>query len=305
MVLLESEMWPGLLTALKKYGCKTLIINGRITSKSLTRYLLWPSLWSDLRPDKILAISEGDAKRFAMLFGKEHVDIMPNMKFDRIGRTKTISYERNPLNQILRPDASLLVFGSIRREEESAVEKIIVNLHQRHPGTVIGLFPRHMHRIKSWEKALDRMAIPWTLRSQTQEQVPPGTVILWDTFGELTLAYELSKAAFVGGSLAPLGGQNFLEALTCGVAPVIGPSWENFFWVGPEIVTQSLVRNAANWKEAADILAESLQKPLSRERVREQALKYVKDRQGGTEKACQLIVELLHQAYRTDGKRNP
>ncbi|MBW2173944.1 MAG: 3-deoxy-D-manno-octulosonic acid transferase [Deltaproteobacteria bacterium] len=294
MVLLESEMWPGLLAALKKYRCKTLIINGRITAKSLRRYLIWPSLWRDLRPDKILAVSEKDAKRFSVLFGREYVDVMPNMKFDRISLTQGMPYTKNPLEGILRPDTPLLVLGSVRREEEPVVEKIVVDIHRRLPETIIGLFPRHMHRIKYWKKVLDRLAIPWTLRSKIQKHVPHGTVILWDTFGELPLAYELSKAAFVGGSLAPLGGQNFLEALTCGVVPVIGPSWENFAWVGQEIVEQGLVRNATNWKEVTDILVETMEKSPSYEKVRETALRYVEDRQGGTTLACRLVAEFLN-----------
>jgi 3-deoxy-D-manno-octulosonic-acid transferase len=304
MVLLESEIWPGLLAALTKYGSKTIIINGRITSKSLARYRAWPSLWRDLRPDKILAVSENDAKRFAQLFGSEDVDVMPNMKFDRISRTDAASYAKNPLESILRPDTPLLVLGSIRREEEPVIEKLIVEIHRRLPGTTIGLFPRHMHRIKYWERALDRLDIPWELRSKMHKQVPHGTLILWDTFGELTFAYGMSKAAFVGGSLAPLGGQNFLEALTCGVVPVIGPSWENFAWVGPEIVEQGLVRRGTNWKEVADILVETLKRPPSREKVRAETLKHVKAHQGGTQKACQLIMQLLHQAHPTSPK-NP
>ncbi|GAJ13578.1 unnamed protein product, partial [marine sediment metagenome] len=78
MVLLESEMWPGLLNALKKYDCKTIIINGRITTKSLRRYLIWPSFWHRIRPDKILAISNDDANRFVRLFGDETVETMIN-----------------------------------------------------------------------------------------------------------------------------------------------------------------------------------------------------------------------------------
>jgi 3-deoxy-D-manno-octulosonic-acid transferase len=294
MVLLESEMWPGLLAALKKYGLKTIIINGRITAKSLTRYLVWSSLWHTLRPDKILAVSENDAKRFATLFGSDCVDVMPNMKFDRLSRTEPEPFTRNPLEKILRPGRPFVVLGSVRREEESFVERIILDIHRRQPKAVIGLFPRHMHRIKYWGKALDRLAISWTLRSEATKQAPGGTVILWDTFGELTLAYKLSRAAFVGGSLAPLGGQNFLEALTCGVVPVIGPSWENFAWVGREILDEGLVRNAADWKEVVDLLVENMEKSSSHEEVRGAALKYVKDRQGGTMRACRLIAEFLN-----------
>ncbi len=293
-VLLESELWPGLLAALKKYNCKTLIINGRLTRKSLTRYLVWPSFWHRLRPDRILAVSENDAERFATLFGTEHVEVMANMKFDRLGSAQPVPHGKNPLEKIVRPGTPLLVLGSVRREEEPAVERIILDIHRRRPKTVIGLFPRHMHRIKYWKQALERLTIPWTLRSKTEEHVPYGTVILWDTFGELALAYQLSNAAFVGGSLAPVGGQNFLEALTCGVVPVIGPFWENFAWVGREIVEGGLVRNAANWKEVADILAEGMTKSPSHETVRKAALRYARDRQGGTTRACRLVAEFLN-----------
>jgi 3-deoxy-D-manno-octulosonic-acid transferase len=151
-----------------------------------------------------------------------------------------------------------------------------------------------MHRVKYWKQALDRLTIPWALRSESEEHVAYGTVILWDTFGELALAYQLSNAAFVGGSLAPVGGQNFLEALTCGVVPVIGPFWENFAWVGREIVDEGLVRNAGNWKEVADILVEAMTKSPSHETVREAALRYVRDRRGGTTRACRLVAEFLN-----------
>ncbi len=297
MVLLESEIWPGLLWALKKHGCNTLIINGRITARSLTRYLIWPSFWRMIGPDKILGISENDVKRFATIFGKERVEMMSNIKFDNIGDiTHGLETEKH-LGKIIRSGTPFLVLGSTRREEEPEVEKIILNIYRRRPDTVIGLFPRHMHRITYWKEALDRIVTPWILRSQIEKQVPEGTVILWDTFGELSSAYKLSKGAFVGGSLAPLGGQNFLEPLTCGIIPVIGPSWENFAWVGREIVEQGLVHVATDWKEVSNFLVESIEKTTPREKVRKAVLVYVKDRQGGTAKACRLIEKLLNETF--------
>ena len=133
------------------------------------------------------------------------------------------------------------------------------------------------------------MTVPWVLRSRTKQMVSHGTVILWDTFGELSQAYEISKAAFVGGSLAPLGGQNFLEAVTCGVIPVIGPSWENFAWVGSEIINQGLVKVAADWEEVTDALSKGIINSPPHETIRKSAFEYLKDRQGGTEIACRLI----------------
>ena len=295
MVLLESEIWPGLLAALRKHGCHTIIINGRITARSLTRYLIWPSFWRMIGPDKILGISESDVKRFATIFGKKRVEVMSNIKFDNIGdMTHGPETEKN-LGKIIRSGTPFLVLGSTRQEEEPEVGKIILDIHRRCPDTVIGLFPRHMHRITYWKEVLNCIATSWMLRSQIEKSVPDGTVILWDTFGELSSAYSLSNGAFVGGSLAPLGGQNFLEPLTCGVIPVIGPSWQNFAWVGREIVDQGLVHVASDWKEVANFLVQSLEKTTLRENVRKATFMYMKNRQGGTNKACRLIEKLLNE----------
>jgi len=294
MILIESEMWPGHMAALKKCGCKILVINGRITSKSLSRYLVWPSLWHTLRPDKILAISENDAQRFSTMFGKDRVNVMPNIKFDRLESMESTPDQKNPLESILPDEIPFIVLGSVRQEEEHLVEKIIIEILGRKPKSIIGLFPRHMHRIKYWKDALNHLAIPWVLRSETRQIASPGTIILWDTFGELSFAYKISEAAFVGGSLAPLGGQNFLEAVTCGVIPVIGPSWDNFAWVGFDILNKGLVKIAADWKEVTDTLVKGIENPQSHETVQKSAFKYLENRRGGTEIACRLINQFLN-----------
>jgi 3-deoxy-D-manno-octulosonic-acid transferase len=293
MVLLETEIWPGHLAALKQHRCKILIINGRLKQKSLDKYLIWPSFWKRYAPDRILAMSENDASRFKMLFGNERVGIMPNIKFDRFESEYFINTNENPLKNIFPENTSFLVLGSVRQEEEPFIEKIINDVLSRQPDMIIGLFPRHMHRIKHWQETLVHLPFPWKLRSETKHTISPGTVVLWDTFGELTQAYILAKAVFVGGSLAPLGGQNFLEPLMYGVVPVIGPSWENFAWVGKEIIYKNLLQIGADWKEVSDMLIKNLISNPPRETISESALSYVRERKGGTEQACDLIHDFL------------
>jgi 3-deoxy-D-manno-octulosonic-acid transferase len=295
MVLLETEIWPGLLSALKENKSRILIINGRISPKSLSMYLKWPSFWKALSPDKVLAISKDDAFRFATLFGGEHVGTMRNIKFDRVENSVPLHNKCCTIKALIPDDTPLFVLGSIRREEEPSVEKIIAAVHRRIPGIIIALFPRHTQRVKSWCRILERMNITWVLRSATDSAVSKGTVIIWDTFGELLQAYGRAKAVLVGGSLASLGGQNFLEPLICGVFPVIGPSWENFAWVGNEIIEQNLLRIAGDWKEAADMLVGDISGGTPRDKIREKALEYIKDRQGGTAQACDLIKKSLDQ----------
>ncbi len=306
MVLLESEIWPGLLFALKRYRCKVLIINGRLADKSLKRYLIWPRLWRSLRPDKVLAVSEDDSKRFALLFGNHGVEVMPNIKFDRI--SNSLSSVNNPLREILPSNIPFLILGSVGDEEESLIEKTILHIRSRRPDIVIGLFPRHIYRTEHWKTRLNRIGIRWILRSELPDCqnsffagnpecknsfFANGTVILWDRFGELSLAYRLAKAAYVGGSLVPLGGQNFLEPLIAGIVPVIGPYWEAFAWVGNEIMEQGLVRVAADWKEAAEILLRQSETSPRTEDIRALSLEYLRTRQGGTARSCALIAEFL------------
>ncbi len=293
MVLLEAEIWPGLLHALKQTNRRAIIINGRLTDRSLNRYLLWPSIWSWIRPERVLAISPADADRFKKLFGPDHIEVMPNIKFDRVACSTAISDHSNPIKELVPGDLQLTVLASIRRQEEPVVAQMMMEIFRKRPQTVIALFPRHLHRIQAWQKRLQQADIPWLLRSQAQEPARAGSVILWDTFGELMSAYQLSTSTFVGGSLAPLGGQNFLEALICGTRPVIGPSWENFSWVGSEIIDSKLLRVAGNWQEAADQLLDDLANPPQRDEIIEQALAYIKQRQGGTAMACQAIAALI------------
>lgn len=296
MVLLETEIWPGLLRALKQHHCKTIIINGRITDRSLKKYLRWPSIWSELRPQRVLAISCADADRFKQLFGPGGIETMPNIKFDRVASAATSADNRNTIQNIVPPALTFTVLASVRRQEEPLVRQIVIAILRNRPQTVIGLFPRHLHRIRSWQEALNQAGIRWSLRSESKGPATAGTVIIWDTFGELLQAYQICKSAFVGGSLAPLGGQNFLEALICGTRPVIGPSWENFIWVGTEIIDAGLLRVAGNWREVAALLLRDMESSAPRDEIISGSLEYIKERQGGTEKACRAITALMEDS---------
>jgi 3-deoxy-D-manno-octulosonic-acid transferase len=292
VVLLETEIWPGLLKALKSNGIPCVIVNGRMRSRSLRQYLIWPNLWRSLAPERILAVSLADAERYARLYSPERVSVVPNMKFDRL-RADLRNDPANPVAHLIPADGALVVLGSVRREEEEAVGRMIGYLRDHQPNLVIGLFPRHMHRIGPWQDRLASAGIPCQLRSRTTAAVAPGSVILWDVFGELSKAYAAARGTFVGGTLAPLGGQNFLEPLTCGLVPVIGPSWETFDWVGEELFAKGLVRVAADWRGAAEILLETMASPPSRKAVRMALEAYLQDHQGGTAHSATAIEALL------------
>lgn len=293
-LILETEIWPGFLRALKNSGARVLLANGRMTTRSLAGYMAWPGLFRRLAPDAVMAVSETDARRFGTLFGRERIWIMPNIKFDRMGDAGCTPRKDDPLGEIIPEGAEFTVFGSVRKEEEAAVGNLAAGLMRRRPKTVLGLFPRHMHHLDLWRKCVDRTGVNWVLRSQLTAPAAPGTVILWDAFGELVPAYRLARAAFVGGSLAPLGGQNFLEPLTCGVTPVTGPHWKNFAWVGREIMDSGLAVEARDWREALEALTRVLDDPKPRRSVAAEAHTYIRNRRGGAKAVCKQVADFLN-----------
>lgn len=294
VVLLETELWPGFMAALRRTSAKLLVVNGRMTAKSLGGYLAFGSLWPAIAPDRVLAVSERDARRYGTLFGADRVEVMPNIKFDRMAAFA--SPAGGDLGGALPAGGRFVVLGAVRREEGDAVLALASDILRDCPDAILGLFPRHMHHLAFWRELLDAAGLPVALRSELSGPAQTGSVILWDVFGELAKAYGAAAAAFVGGSLAPLGGQNFLEALAGGVVPVIGPSWSNFAWIGREIVDAGLVREAADWREAAGALKALLAVPPPREATRQAALAYIRGRQGGTRQACARIAEALSGA---------
>jgi 3-deoxy-D-manno-octulosonic-acid transferase len=292
-VLLETEIWPGLLLALKTQGCKSMIVNGRITAKSFKRYHLWPSIWQHLRPDRVLAISTADADRYRRLFGPDGIDLMNNIKFDRVASPDSGESDQSGIASVLPSDLPTVILASVRQEEEQQVKNMLQEINRKRPQAVVGLFPRHIQRLQFWQDTLTRLNLPWVLRSKILTPVSAGTVVIWDTFGELISTYRVAQSAFIGGSLAPLGGQNFLEALISGVIPVTGPSWENFYWVGPEIIEADLLKVAGDWQQAAALLLQNIDAPRPREEVIKAAHRFLKTRQGGTDQACRQIEAML------------
>lgn len=293
VVLLETEIWPGLLMACAMCGVPVVVVNGRMTPQSLAGYLFLRPVLGLMAPSDIGAISPHDARRFALVFGPERVCVSGNIKFDRALDAPFLTRADNPLAWLVPEDRPFLVLGSVREQEELQVLELIRLLRAGNEDCVIGLFPRHMHRTQAWENLLTAAGLTWTLRSQLTDEAAPGTIVLWDRFGELGQAYALARRAFVGGSLARLGGQNFLEPLAQGVLPCVGPHTRNFDWAG-ETLFDNLVLKSADLTVLASTL---LSAAPPREEIRQQAMDYVAARQGASAASIDLILHHLDRSH--------
>ncbi|MFP4392768.1 MAG: 3-deoxy-D-manno-octulosonic acid transferase [Desulfohalobiaceae bacterium] len=294
VALVETELWPGLLSACRKKGLGCIVLNSRMGPRSLARYIfLFQSAGLGSAPQRILAQSPRDAKRYRLLFPESKIDEVPNLKFDRSLSADFLPYVQNPLSSLFKPSSPVAVLGSVRKEEEAAMLRVLQGLLQEKPRCIPVVVPRHMQRVSAWKAQLESSGLPWVLRSQLQKAPAAGEVILWDRFGELQQLYALARAVYVGGSLVPLGGQNFLEPLAQGVSPCIGPFWENFAWAGQEIVDCGLVQEVHTEQELVQCLVQGLRQSKSRESVLSQFQEYVQARRGGLQITLQALLQEL------------
>lgn len=305
LVLLETEIWPNLLECCRLAGVNSIIVNARMTEKSLKGYSLIQGTLQGLAPSAIMATAQPDLERFKMLFGPvPEFSLMPNIKFDRLSPSCTQASAGTGA-------CPVLLLASVREEEEPLLQPMLQELLVTVPSAALVVAPRHMHRVQAWQAGLDagaHSAGKVLLRSRFGQSFPvdifqPGKVIIWDAFGELEQLYGVASSVFVGGSLAPLGGQNFLEALPHGLSPCIGPSWSNFYWAGEEVFKVneaglSLARLCpdAQAVQAAllrDITLGAAQRSDERIKVKDLFREYLAKRQGGTKQSVQNILKFM------------
>ena len=305
VVLLETEIWPGLLQACAETDTPVLILNGRLTERSVHHYLSFPGFWRAFAPSHIAAMSEKDAQRFHSLFPDTPVDTFFNIKFDQAEvSANSDALDRLPQGVRLfltRTDLPLLLLASVREEEEAALCKAWRETQL--PPVRMVIAPRHMYRIEAWKKYLRDMGLDATLRSRltaTPETKAP-SVVLWDAFGELPALYQAADAVFVGGSLAPLGGQNFLEALSSGLVPFVGPHTKNFSWAldgeeGQSLQDHNLLHSvpdaATLFRRLATDAAGDLLPDSTRKTTRTRFAAWLASRQGGTRQQAALLLRM-------------
>ena len=329
LVLLETELWPGLLLACKEAGVPVLVVNGRMRDSTLRGYLWIAPLWRALAPARVTAIAPEDAARYSRLFPDTPCSVIPNIKFDQAAPPPDAADPPDLPTEL--PHAvraallgenrlPLVLLASVREEEEDALVAAL-----RQGLAVGGLFaapgsprtaarliiaPRHMHRIEAWERHLNDLGLAWARRSAAASlEAGRPDVVLWDAFGELTWLYGVADVVFVGGSLAPLGGQNFLEPLGAGVIPVVGPHLGNFAWAltpGPNQDAEPSLSDSGLLEITPDAVAlyerlrvaadEGIQGADRRCAVRARFADWLRPRQGGTDRQAAIVLEMIQKA---------
>lgn len=226
-LFVESDLWPNLILETARRRIPMILINGRLSARSFSRWRLIPGAIAALlaRFDLCLAQSAADARRYADL-GAPRVSSTGNLKLD-VPPPPVDEAEFKRLKDIIgtRP---VIAAASTHPGEEAAITAAHRRLRTKFPRLLTVIAPRHPDRGASIAEIATIAGLSATLRSQRAQPMPGIDVYVADTLGELGLFYRLAPIVFMGGSLASHGGQNPIEAIRLGAAVLHGPHVWNF-----------------------------------------------------------------------------
>jgi 3-deoxy-D-manno-octulosonic-acid transferase len=270
-LLMETEVWPNLVQACRQAQVPLCLINARMSEKSCTKALRWPRLSGPAYRglSAVLAQTPSDAHRLRAL-GCPGVDVVGNLKFD-----VTVSEQSQAL--ALRWQSGLssrqvVMLASTREGEElmwlQALQSNPERLAQfKALGVLWLLVPRHPQRFDEVHALLEQAGCRCEKRSAWGDLAPTSAlkaevdVLLGDSLGEMQAYYLVSQMALLGGSFAPLGGQNLIEAAACGCPVVMGPHTFNFADAAESAAACGAALRVPNMQAALDHVLWALSHP--------------------------------------------
>ena len=232
-LLIDTEVWPNLTAVAQQQGVPLVLANARLSERSWRKALRWLALakpaFSGLH--SVWAQTEEDAKRLRSL-GAPVRAVMGNLKFDAVPDPQLLAAGQAWRHALTTKPVVLL---AISREGEEAM---FLQTLQQHPEYLQQaqwwIVPRHPQRFDEVAALIQSHGFAFQRRSQWSADLglmaAPNDVglVLGDSLGEMPLYYGLASVALVGGSFAPLGGQNLIEACACACPVVMGPHTFNF-----------------------------------------------------------------------------
>ena len=269
LILVETEIWPNLIKEVGK-NSKVVIVNGRISDRSLKRYRLFSKQLKKifLSIDKFYMQSEEDSRRIMELGAqKERVETLGNLKFD-ISFQEYSEDEKRELRELFSVEGrKVFTAGSSRSGEY----EILLDTFKEMEDTVLILVPRHIERTPQIEEIVKKYGFTYKKYSEI-EQKPLGKtdIVIVDKIGVLRKIYSITDIAFVGGTLVNIGGHSLLEPLFYGKTPIFGPYLQNVKEISKEILELNLgykVKDTTEFLQAIKDIEKNQEK--SYEKIRE------------------------------------
>ncbi|MDI9237583.1 lipid IV(A) 3-deoxy-D-manno-octulosonic acid transferase [Lysobacter sp. LF1] len=293
-LIMETELWPSLLFGCREQGVPAVILNARLSERSLRGYrVLAPLVARALRTvHAVAAQSRADAERFIRLGARpEQVKEVGNLKFDVAVPEHLADFAAQCRRQC--GERPVWIAASTHEEEEPAVLAIHRRLRAKFPDLLLLWVPRHPERFRMVADLA--RASGWTVSTRSRQPwpQPADAVFVVDTMGELMNFYACADVAFVGGSLQAIGGHNLLEPAATGTAIVTGPHLHNFVEIAQRLQDAGALLVEPDADAVRDALADLLSDPHKRERMTTAGRALVETGRGALARTMALLEPLL------------
>ena len=325
-IVMETEVWPNLLFAAREAALPVVLVNARLSEKSLARARRLDTLIRAAAAGfaRIVAQTEADRARLATLF-RGPIDVAGNLKFDLAPSPELVDRGR-----ALRGDRPIILLASSRDGEEALFLDALANQksvpdpdfketgaeagireaslraavaasackRETPPGTDFWVVPRHPQRFDEVERLFESRGVAVMRRSQLGKKSGSGTdfpvsVFLGDSMGEMAMYYALADVTIMGGSFLPFGSQNLIESCAVGTPVIVGPSSFNFSQVVDDAVAAGAALSVATMDDALAAADALIRDQPRLELMRAAALGFSQRHRGATARTAAILVQLL------------
>jgi 3-deoxy-D-manno-octulosonic-acid transferase len=303
LIVQETELWPNLFHAVAQQRVPVVVVNGRLSPRAFRRYLWIRPLMQRVLANVtlLLAQSADTAQRFQRLGAiAQRVCVVGNTNIDRALHAAERPPGESPLAALFQ-GRRVFVGGSTHEGEETILLSVYRRLRCQHPDLLLVLAPRHLERVETVLRHVQASQCHALRRSQGQA-VPavPDTpiVVILDTMGELPVLYSLCMVAFVGGTLAPIGGHNILEPAVFAKPLFFGPHMHHFPELAAMLCAAGGAKQVGNAEELYAGVAHILAHPDAGRAMGQRALQALIANRGALERTVQAVTPLLCKAGR-------
>ena len=296
----ETELWPNFLKTARQIHVPVMMVNGRISDRSVKQYKHLHSLLTDMigTVTRFAMQSQIDAD-YIMRLGApaDLVTVTGNTKFDQTYTDVSVEEKTQIINDMgLADNEGILLAGSTHRGEEGYVLKAFAAVRKTHPHAKLVIAPRELLRTGEVIHQCEKAGFKVTTRTTPQLQACSGAdIVILDTIGELGKVYSIGDVVYVGGSLIPHGGHNILEPAAHGKAIIVGHYMFNFK------DTHALFRNrdacitVKNEQELEQETVRLFDDPAHRHRMEQETRAIVQENKGASRKSAVILRETIEE----------
>ncbi len=293
-VLMETEVWPNLMHGAARNRLRVVLANARLSERSLKRgdrlaLLMRPAAE---RIALALAQTEADAQRLRAA-GVTQVEVSGNLKFDMTPEPALLERGAAWRAALQRP----VLLGAVTREgEEAMLLDAWARTGTRNKGStrpLLLIVPRHPQRFDEVAMLVQAAGLTLARRSTWGDALPAAAhdadVWLGDSMREMALYYACAQVALLGGSFAPLGGQNLIEAAACGCPVVMGPHTFNFAEAAELSLAAGAALRVADMEKGVATALALMADPARRAHAAAHALAFAAQHQGAARRMARRI----------------